>query len=308
MSQTLVVCPFCGCGCGLRLEVKDNRLVRVSPSAKSSVNRGTLCVKGSYGYDFVHSPDRLTSPLIRTDGDFQMSSWEQALNLISGEFKRIKEKHGPDSLAVLGSSKCTNEENYLLQRFARTALGTNNIDNGSRLYSSPSRVGLGWTVGIPGTTGELEDLERSEVIMVVGAAPVGYEIVVELLDAEVEGDSLRFPVEILDGEAPDGEMAPASLFVDAQAARDTIIGWAHVNLDPDFVARLMTQLRDHGIEPGWGRDELPCKVWRDAGFQRALQELLGDHYPAYSRFLGADDRCEIEARERPVSNRPLGRC
>ena len=111
------VCPFCGCGCGLRLEVKDNRLVRASPSSKSPVNSNTLCVRGSYGYDFVHSPDRLTVPLIRAGNDFQVASWEQVFSLISDEFKRIKEKHGPDSLAVLGSSKCTNEENYLLQRF-----------------------------------------------------------------------------------------------------------------------------------------------------------------------------------------------
>lgn len=176
------VCPFCGCGCGLCLEIKDNYLVRVRPSAKSPVNHNTLCVRGSYGYDFVHSPDRLTSPLIKMNGDFQMASWEQALNLVSDEFKRIKERHGPDSLAILGSSKCTNEENYLLQRFARGVLGTNNIDNGSRIYSSPSRIGLGWTIGIPGTTNSLDDLERSEVIMVIGANPaisapvVGYAI------------------------------------------------------------------------------------------------------------------------------------
>ena len=181
-SAVETVCPFCGCGCGLRLEVKDNRLVRASPSARSPVNRNALCVRGSYGYDFVHSPDRLTSPLIRTGDDFQIASWEQALSLISDEFKRIKEKHGPDSLAVLGSSKCTNEENYLLQRFARAVLSTNNIDNGSRIYSSPGRIGLGWTIGIPGTTNELDDLEKSEVIMVVGANPavsapaVGYAI------------------------------------------------------------------------------------------------------------------------------------
>jgi len=176
------VCPFCGCGCGLRLEVKGNRLVRASPSVKNPVNRNTLCVRGSYGCDFVHSPDRLTNPLIRTGDDFQMAPWEQALNFISDEFKRIKEKHGPNSLAILGSSKCTNEENYLLQRLARAVLGTNNIDNGSRMYSVPSRIGLGWTIGIPGTTSKLDDLERSEVIIVVGANPavsapaVGYAI------------------------------------------------------------------------------------------------------------------------------------
>jgi len=176
------VCPYCGCGCRLYLEVKDNVLVRVRPSTDGPVNRRTLCVKGSYGYDFVHSPERLTRPLIKTNGDFLEASWEQALNLVSDEFRRIKEKYGPDSLAILGSSKCTNEENYLLQRFARGVLGTNNIDNGSRMYSSPGRIGLGWTIGIPGTTTSLDDLESSQVIMVVGANPavsapaVGYTI------------------------------------------------------------------------------------------------------------------------------------
>lgn len=170
------ICTFCGCGCSIRLEVKDNRIVRVRPGKDSPVNRGALCVRGSYGYDFVHSPERLTAPLMRADGDFVETSWEQALDLVAFHLGRIKEAHGPGSLAVLGSSKCTNEENYLLQRFARSVLGTNNIDNGSRLYGSASRVGLGWG------SGSLDELERSEVILVIGADPtasapvVGYAI------------------------------------------------------------------------------------------------------------------------------------
>jgi len=176
------VCPFCGCGCSLCLEVKDNRLVRVRPGTESPVNHSTLCVRGCYGYDFVHSQERLTTPLVKVNGDFQAVSWEQALDRVATELERIKENHGPDSLAVLGSSKCTNEENYLLQRLARGVLGTNNIDNGSRLYSSASRVGLGWSIGFPGTTNSLDELERSGVIMVIGANPtvsapaVGYVI------------------------------------------------------------------------------------------------------------------------------------
>jgi formate dehydrogenase alpha subunit len=165
------VCPFCGCGCILNLEVKDNQIVRVKPG-ESPVNHGTLCVRGSYGYDFVHSPERLTSPLIKVDGEFQKASWEEAAIRVASEFKRLKQEHGAGSLAVLGSSKCTNEENYLLQRLARVALGTNNIDNGSRLYSAASRVGLGQSIGFPGTTNSLEELEKSEVIMVIGANPV----------------------------------------------------------------------------------------------------------------------------------------
>ena len=165
------VCPFCGCGCTLHLEVKDNRIVRVKPG-ESPVNYGTLCVRGCYGYDFVHSRERLTTPLIKVDGEFQETSWEEAISRVAAEFKRLKQKHGADSLAALGSSKCTNEENYLLQRLARVALGTNNIDNGSRLYSAASRVGLGQSIGFPGTTNSFEELGKSEVIMVIGADPV----------------------------------------------------------------------------------------------------------------------------------------
>ena len=166
------VCPFCGCGCSISLETKNNRVVRVRPGTESQVNHATLCVRGCYGYDFIHSPDRLGSPLVKTAEGLEAVTWEQALDRAAAEFGRIKEEHGPESLAILGSSKCTNEENYLLQRLARGVLGTNNIDNGSRLYNSASRVGLGWSIGVPGTTSSLDDLERSEVIMVIGADPV----------------------------------------------------------------------------------------------------------------------------------------
>ena len=176
------VCPFCGCGCNICLEVKDNQLVRVRPDQDSPLNHGTLCVRGSYGYDFVHSPERLTTPMVNENGDFKAVPWEEALELIADRFKRIKETHGSSSLAVFGSSKCTNEENYLLQRFARCVLGTNNVDNGSRLYSSASYVNLEETIGFPGTLNSLDTLEQSQVILVIGANPtssaplVGYAI------------------------------------------------------------------------------------------------------------------------------------
>lgn len=183
-TQTVVqtICPFCGCGCGICLEVKDECVVRVTPGKESSVNKGTLCVKGSYGCDFIHSPDRLLRPLVRVNGEFQTASWEEALELVGTRLNQIKEEHGSDSLAVLGSSKCTNEENYVLQRFARAVLGTNNVDNGGRLYNSASRVGLGSSLSFSGTTNYVSDLERTELILVMGADPnasapaIGYAI------------------------------------------------------------------------------------------------------------------------------------
>jgi formate dehydrogenase alpha subunit len=183
-TQTVVqtTCPFCGCGCSICLEAKDGQVIRVTPGKESAVNKGTLCVRGSYGCDFIHSPDRLLKPLVKSNGNFEELSWEEALELVITQFQRIKDESGSDSLAVLGSSKCTNEENYLLQRFARSVLGTNNIDNGGRLYNSASCVGLGSSLGFPGTTNYLSGLEQSELILVIGADPsssapaVGYAI------------------------------------------------------------------------------------------------------------------------------------
>jgi len=129
-------CPFCGCGCSICLEVKDGHIVRVTPGKENSVNKGALCVRGSYGCDFVNSPDRLLNPLVKDNGNFKELSWEEALEMVGTQFQRIKDEYGSDSLTVVGSSKCTNEENYLLQRFARSVLGTNNIDNGGAQHRS----------------------------------------------------------------------------------------------------------------------------------------------------------------------------
>lgn len=129
----LTTCPYCGCGCGLLLEVLDGKLIGTLPSKTSPVNKGKLCVKGWNVHEFVVSPDRLAKPLVRRDGSFEESSWEGALDLAVARLKEIKERYGPDSIAVLTSAKCTNEENYLLQKFTRAALGTNNIDHCARL-------------------------------------------------------------------------------------------------------------------------------------------------------------------------------
>jgi formate dehydrogenase (NADP+) alpha subunit len=183
-TQTVVqtICPFCGCGCNICLEAKDGRVVRATPCKESSAYKGTLCVRGSYGCDFIHSPDRLLKPLVKVNGNFEELPWEEALELAGTQFRRIRDEYGADSLAVLGSSKCTNEENYILQRFARSVLGTNNIDNGGRLYNSASRVGLGSSLSFSGSTNYLTDLEQTELIMVIGADPsasapaIGYAI------------------------------------------------------------------------------------------------------------------------------------
>ncbi len=165
------ICPLCSCGCGISLEVKDNKIIRALPGKDDSVNNGALCIRGSYYCDFVNSANRLTKPLIKVDDSFEESSWDEALKLVATRFQRLKEDYGANSIAVLGSSKCTNEDNYLLQRFARCVLGTNNIDNGSRIYGSATQIGLGSLIGYTMPRRNIKDLEQADVILVVGADP-----------------------------------------------------------------------------------------------------------------------------------------
>jgi predicted molibdopterin-dependent oxidoreductase YjgC len=137
LEKTDTVCSYCGVGCNLELSVRDNRIVRAAAAGNGSVAQNRLCVKGKFGWDYVHSKERLTTPLIRQgekgEGKFRPATWEEALDLISEKLSQLKAKYGPGSLACLSSAKCTNEENYLLQKFTRVVLGTNNIDHCARL-------------------------------------------------------------------------------------------------------------------------------------------------------------------------------
>jgi predicted molibdopterin-dependent oxidoreductase YjgC len=127
------VCAYCGTGCILTTHVKGNEIIRVS-SKPWSPNEGWLCVKGRFGYKFVNSPDRLTKPLIRrASGEFEETSWTAALEYTAAWFKKIREKHGADAIGGLSSARCTNEENYLFQKFIRAGVGTNNVDHCARL-------------------------------------------------------------------------------------------------------------------------------------------------------------------------------
>jgi formate dehydrogenase alpha subunit len=123
------VCTYCGVGCGIRLGVRGDKIVAVEGDKESPVNRGSLCVKGRYGYDFINHPKRLKTPLIRKDGALVEATWDEALGLIESKFAQSK----GDKFAALSSARCTTEENYLVQKFTRTVMGTNNIDHCARL-------------------------------------------------------------------------------------------------------------------------------------------------------------------------------
>jgi predicted molibdopterin-dependent oxidoreductase YjgC len=135
MEKVATTCTYCGVGCQFYLNVKDGRILGVSSKWDAPANHGWLCVKGRYGWDFVHHPDRLTQPLIRRQkgGELEEATWDEALDLVARRFSEIREREGPQAFGALASAKTTNEENYVMQKFARAVMGTNNIDHCARL-------------------------------------------------------------------------------------------------------------------------------------------------------------------------------
>ena len=131
--QVRTVCPYCGVGCSLFLHIKDDRIVRVTGDFEGAANHGNLCVKGRFGTDFVHSSDRLRMPLVRRSGKLEPAEWEAALGHVVDRLTAIRREHGAGAIAFLTSAKCTNEENYLLQKLARGIVGSGHVDHCARL-------------------------------------------------------------------------------------------------------------------------------------------------------------------------------
>ena len=169
MEKVHTTCVYCGCGCGLFLHVEDGRIVGASPSPAHPMSRGSLCIKGWLAGDFVGHPDRLAHPLLRQGDRTVKATWNQALSLAAARLQSIKKEFGPQSLGILTSAKGTNEENYLLMKLGRAALGTNNVDHVARLCHAPTVAGLGFALGSGAMTGSISGLEKSDAILIVGS-------------------------------------------------------------------------------------------------------------------------------------------
>jgi len=132
-ETVLTTCTYCGCGCGLLLQVLDGEVIGTLPQKDHPINEGGLCIKGWNAHEFIYNQGRLKKPLLRKDGSFKEVSWEEALEEVATGLKKIKEENGPDSIAGLTSARCTNEENYIFQKWMRAVIGTNNVDHCARL-------------------------------------------------------------------------------------------------------------------------------------------------------------------------------
>ncbi len=170
LEHTDTVCAYCGVGCNLRLyRDKNNNLVMAKGLKNPLINNERTCVKGRFGYEYVNSKDRLTTPLIKENGKFREATWDEAIRFTAKRLKEIKEKYGPDAIGVLGSSRCTNEDNYVVQKFARAVIGTNNVDNCARLCHSSTVTGLGRALGAGAATNSISDIKDADVMFVIGS-------------------------------------------------------------------------------------------------------------------------------------------
>lgn len=171
--SVITTCAYCGVGCGFKAETYGGKIVRMIPWKEGKANHGHSCIKGRFAYDYYLAPDRVLTPMIRASiaDPWQEVSWDEALGYAASEFKRIQNKYGVRSVGAISSARCTNEEIFLVQKFARAVLGNNNIDNCARVCHSPTQFGLAQTIGAGAASQHFDSILQADVIMVVGANP-----------------------------------------------------------------------------------------------------------------------------------------
>ncbi len=168
IRRTKTVCTYCGVGCSFDVWTKDRYILKIAPE-RGPTNGISTCIKGKFGWGHINSEDRLTSPLIREGDKFRKATWDEALTLVAQKLSELKESDGPDSMAFIASSKCTNEEAYLMQKLARAVVGTHNVDNCSRYCQAPATTGLFRTVGYGGDSGSITDIEQADLVIIIGS-------------------------------------------------------------------------------------------------------------------------------------------
>ena len=170
-GKTRTICTYCGVGCNLEVATSNGEVLSIQAPYDAEVNQGHACIKGRYAFKFYNHPDRLNAPMIRRNGSLEKVSWDEAYETIAAKLSTYREDFGPDSIAGISSSRCTNEENYLMQKFIRAVIGTNNIDGCARVCHSPTALGMQTTFGTGAATNSIDDIKDTDCILVIGANP-----------------------------------------------------------------------------------------------------------------------------------------
>jgi formate dehydrogenase major subunit len=284
VTRTRSICGYCGVGCRVEIDVAEGRVQRVRGVAEAEVNQGHLCVKGRYAHAWHHSPDRLTTPLLRDGDSLREASWEEAIGYIARRLNEIKSESGPDALGAFTSSRSTNEACYLLQKLFRSVIGTNNIDCCARVCHSSTALALQLVTGTGAATASYADIERATCIVVAGANPTEAHPVV---GARIKRAALRgVPLVVIDPrriELADYASVHLQLIPGTNVA--LFNGLAKILLeeghfDADFVSQRtegLDELRTH--LGGLSLVEISSEVGVDPSILQAAARVIGGHGP-----------------------------
>jgi len=260
-KEVKTICPYCGVGCSLYLGVRDNKIVSVRGDPEGSTNKGSLCVKGRWGYDFINHPERLKTPLIRLSGVtrqaehngkvqeiFREASWDEALELVANKLLELKQDYGADSVAALSSAKCTNEDNYAMQKFVRAVIGTNNIDHCARLCHASTVVGGIAAFGQGAMSNSYSDFKKTELFFVIGSNTTEcHPVIGSIIKRRVKFDGAKLIV--ADPRSTElGEYAAAKLCHKPGTDVALINGLMHIIIRDGLEDKEFIQERTEGFE------------------------------------------------------------
>lgn len=275
-STITTTCGYCGVGCRLEAHTRDARVASISPALDGPANEGHTCLKGRFAHRFSRHRERLATPLIRDErgGPLRTASWEEAIDRIAGELRRIRSAHGPDAIAGLASSRATNEDCYAMSRLMRAAVGTNNIDNCSRVCHSPTSHAMRKSLGLSGATGSFADFDHAGATILIGANPTeGHPVVgARIKQATLRGMQL---VTIDPRRIELSEYGVLHLSPRPGTNAAVMLGIAHVIERDGFVDRTFVDTRTEGFE--------------------AVRELLAHYPPAVVEEITGVPGDDIEA-------------
>ena len=272
---TKTICTYCGVGCNLNVSTKNGKILSIQAPFEAEANAGHTCLKGRYAFKFYDHPERLNSPMIKRNGEFEKVSWDEAYEHISSELTRIKTNNGPDAIAGISSARTPNEENYLMQKFIRAVVGTNNIDCCARVCHSPTALGMQRAFGTGAATNSVDDIEHTDCIFVIGANPTDAHPVT---GAKIKQKMMK---------------GVTSIVVDPRRIELARYATYHLQLKPGTNVALLNMMLYYIITEGVADNDFVNK--RTAGYAEFKEEILKLNVDELEEITGVDKNLVKEA-------------
>ncbi len=274
-EKVRTVCTYCGVGCNLEVAVKGGKIKSIQAPYSADTNQGHTCLKGRYAFAFYNHKDRLRTPLIKKNGEFVEATWDEAYEFITGKLKEIKTKYGPDSFAGISSSRGTNEENYLMQKFTRAVMSTNNIDCCARVCHSPTAIGMQRTFGTGAATNSIRDLKLTDCILVIGANPTdGHPVTgAKLKQVAMSGRT--------------------SIVIDPRRTELAKYATYHLQLRPGTNMAILNMMLYYIISEGMEDKDFIAQ--RTEGYEEFKQEILSQNLDELEAICGVDKKLVRDA-------------